>query len=1575
MTVQPVSYKTIHSAVEAIEGFMIAGQEEYLFNKVKLLPDDAVIVEIGSYKGRSTIAMAYACIGTQRRIYCIDTWDGNEADFAERNFFEIWQQNVQDNNLEQYVVPLRGYSHEVLNRWNELMNGRAVDFIFIDGSHQYLDVLKDFELSFPVVKDGGWIAFHDVIPTWPGPERVWHNIAKYYLVNHEYSSSLACGQKVSSLGIASLQLPVHFFTIVLNGEPFIRYHIEVFKELPFKWHWHIIEGVADLKHDTAWSLNLGGQITEESHDNGRSNDGTSEYLDELAQLYPDNITVYRKSEGLFWDGKQEMVNAPLNNIQEECLLWQVDVDELWTVEQLCTGRNMFISNPEKTAAFYWCWYFVGESLVISTRNCYAQNPQQEWLRTWRYKPGAVWIAHEPPRLAEPLPDGRWRNVAEVNPLLHEETEQLGLIFQHFAYVTPEQLRFKEQYYGYANAVSNWEALQAQTKFPVLLREYFSWVGDDTMVDTTRSCGVVPVAQRKQSGNEWRFLSPEEAQLKTVQKPESISPKILVDGVFFQLYQTGIARVWRSLLEEWAVNGFAQYIVVIDRAGTAPKISGIRYRLASPYDYRRTDADSEMLQQVCEEEAAELFISTYYTTPLSTPSIFMAYDMIPEVLGGDLDDPMWREKHHAIRHASAYIAISENTARDLVKFFPHISPETITVAHCGVKATFFPATLEEVNSFRTKYGISKPYFILVGAGSGYKNTILFFRAFAQLYSSNGFDIVCTGSGSLLEAELRAYTSGSVVHMLQLSDEELRAAYSGSVALVYPSIYEGFGLPVLEAIACGCPVITCPNASIPEVAGEAALYVDDDDVEGLANALCEIQKPSVRQSLIAAGLEQAKKFSWSKMAEIVSSALINATLLPLNLKDINLIVFPDWTQAGEAVSLHLEQFIKAIATHPDRSHITLLVDTSGISEEDANLLLSGVAMNLLMQEDLDVTEEAEISLVGQLHEMQWKALLNLVQARIVLEKENKQAIAQVGAQTLPIFELESFSDNQIGQINLTWSNKLFQEGRWKEAISQYQKILETQAGDADLYWHLSECFIQLNLYEQALNVIKEGIRLYPTEGKLHFSLIVNLQRNGRIQEAISSANTALQLLPNDYTFKILKSLLVPIIYETQDEISFYRQQFTKGLQNLVHETSLETPEEKENARLGISSFTNFYVAYQAQNDRKLQGQYGKLVHKIMAANYPKWVASLSMPSLKENKKIRIGYISAYLQSYSGTLWLTGWLRHSDRQSFEIYCYYIGNEPDAITQQFQDYSDVFHHIPHNMEAACEQIIADQLHILVFPEIGMDPPTMQMAALRLAPAQCIAWGHPVTSGLPTIDYFLSSDLMEPENAQDHYSETLIRLPNIGVSYPKPYIPQVIKTRSDFQLRDDAVIYLCCQAPSKYLPQYDFIFAEIAHRIPKAQFVFLRGGLIQQRLSRAFAAAGLKSEDYCVFLTIPERLDYLMINLLSDVYLDTFTWSGGNTTLEAIACNLPVVTCPGEFMRGRHSYSFLKMLGVTDTIAQNEEEYIEIAVKLGLDAAWRRNIAERISESHNRLFDDKVCVAGLEAFYKQVVRESLTQQ
>ncbi|WP_293154193.1 MULTISPECIES: glycosyltransferase [unclassified Microcoleus] len=389
--------------------------------------------------------------------------------------------------------------------------------------------------------------------------------------------------------------------------------------------------------------------------------------------------------------------------------------------------------------------------------------------------------------------------------------------------------------------------------------------------------------------------------------------VAVDGIFFQLNNTGIARVWKSLLEEWVKDGFAKDILVLDRAGTAPKISGIRYHQIPEYNYDDTDRDRQIIQQVCDEEGVNVFISTYYTTPLSTPSVFMGYDMIPELMEQNPDHPMWREKHRGIRYASAYVTISENTKRDLAGCFPNILADSITVAHCGIDSSFSPATQEEIIGFKSKYEIRKPYFIVVGERLGwkrYKNTTIFFEAFDNLPNWQGLEIVCIGSYLQLEDEIKVHVKDKRVHLLKLSDAELKVAYSGAVALVYPSLYEGFGMPVAEAMACGCPVITCPYASIPEVGGNAVLYVSGRDVNELIEAMIKVQKHEVRESLIRLGLEQCKQFYWSKMAEIVKSILIKTAGQKHSLPIKNTVSTPTYQYKVSAIvsTYNSEKFIR-------------------------------------------------------------------------------------------------------------------------------------------------------------------------------------------------------------------------------------------------------------------------------------------------------------------------------------------------------------------------------------------------------------------------------------------------------------------------------------------------------------------------------------------------------------------------------------------------------------------------------------------------------------------------------------------
>lgn len=669
-------------------------------------------------------------------------------------------------------------------------------------------------------------------------------------------------------------LPIHFFTIVLNGEPFIRYHEAMLAQLPFRWHWHIVEGVAALRHDTAWSTANGGRVSDDIHREGRSNDGTSEYLDDLARRFPGQVSLYRKPPGEFWDGKKEMVNAPLPAITEECLLWQVDNDELWTVEQVVEMRRRFLAEPERGAAYYWCWYFVGPDKVISTRYNYGQNPGVEWLRTWRFRPGDHWAAHEPPTLVRPDPaGGEPVDIARSAPFTHDETEAFGAVFQHFAYVTPAQLGFKETYYGYAGATARWQELLAH-KGSGLLADYFGWVTDKTLFDDAAVYRLEPIARRDASGA-WRFDAPSGAKDRGL---VPVRPRIVVDGIYWQYLSSGIGRVWQSLLEAWVKDGSAEQIILLDRVGTAPRIPGVHYRTIAAHDYGRCGADSLYLERVCRELGADLFVSTYYSTPTATPSLFFGHDMIPEAIGLDLSEEVWQEKARAIRHASAHLMVSRHSARDLARFFPAVQEDAVTVAYNGLNPAFHAADAGEVAEARQRLRLPARYALMVGdrnGAGGYKNGAAAFAAVeAAAKQGQRMALVCVGGLPDIDPTHRAAAPSIEIRRIAADDETLRLVYAGAEALLYPSRYEGFGMPVLEAMACGCPVITCANSSLTEVGGEAAIYVDPDDATAAAAALVRLASPEERAARIAAGLAQAARFTIEDQARVAMGAFRDA-----------------------------------------------------------------------------------------------------------------------------------------------------------------------------------------------------------------------------------------------------------------------------------------------------------------------------------------------------------------------------------------------------------------------------------------------------------------------------------------------------------------------------------------------------------------------------------------------------------------------------------------------------------------------------------------------------------------------------
>jgi predicted O-linked N-acetylglucosamine transferase (SPINDLY family) len=234
----------------------------------------------------------------------------------------------------------------------------------------------------------------------------------------------------------------------------------------------------------------------------------------------------------------------------------------------------------------------------------------------------------------------------------------------------------------------------------------------------------------------------------------------------------------------------------------------------------------------------------------------------------------------------------------------------------------------------------------------------------------------------------------------------------------------------------------------------------------------------------------------------------------------------------------------------------------------------------------------------------------------------------------------------------------------------------------------------------------------------------------------------------------------------------------------------------------------------------------------------------------------------------------------------------------------------------------------------------------------------------------------MEPPDAQDHYTERLVLLPNLSIYYEQRDLQPVALSRAQLGLRATATVYWCGQSLYKYLPQFDFVFPRIAQAVADCQFVFIQypkgayvTDMFRKRLDRAFAAFELRASDFCVFLPNLDTRRFVATIGHCDIVLDSIGWSGCNSTLESLQHDLPIVAMKGSLMRGCHSTAILTMMGLKETITDTVENYIATAIRLARDKSWRMAIKKRISEQKHRVYSDTKCISGLEEFLDKVVR------
>ncbi|BBK36199.1 hypothetical protein STAQ_12770 [Allostella sp. ATCC 35155] len=549
-----------------------------------------------------------------------------------------------------------------------------------------------------------------------------------------------------------------------------------------------------------------------------------------------------------------------------------------------------------------------------------------------------------------------------------------------------------------------------------------------------------------------------------------------------------------------------------------------------------------------------------------------------------------------------------------------------------------------------------------------------------------------------------------------------------------------------------------------------------------------------------------------------------------------------------------------------------------------------------------------------------------------------------------------------------------GRHDEAITILERALALRPDYPEACGNLASALDSAGRPDDAVALYRRALSLRPGYAKARANIASLLHTRGRQEEAEAEMEQGLILAPRHLPTRLHAAFTrLRIVYRDMAERDRSRAAYRRDLEALAAMPLPDDPAELAELVEAVGASQPFYLAYQGGNDRDLQALYGGFVCRVMARRFPHLASRPPMPPAPPDEPIRVGLLSGFFRQHSNwKIPIHGWLEDIDPARVAVHGYYTQAIEGPEARRARELCGHFVEGLPTVEAWAERIRADRLHVLLIPEIGMDPTTLQLAALRLAPVQAASWGHPQTSGMPTIDDFLSSDLMEPDDAAAHYTERLVRLP--GLSFrplPSTVVPAPLG-RADIGVEPDAVLFWCCQSIFKYLPADDPIFPAIAARVPQARFAFVGYPIgtevdrrFRSRIRQVFADAGLDGDRHCRFLGSLDPARFAGVTRLADIFLDAFGWSGCNSAIEALEAGLPVVTLPGPMMRGRHSAAILRRAGLEDLIAGTAEAYVDLAVALAQDADRRTRLQPRIAAGLRAVGGDPAPAAGLQAYLR----------
>jgi predicted O-linked N-acetylglucosamine transferase (SPINDLY family) len=644
-------------------------------------------------------------------------------------------------------------------------------------------------------------------------------------------------------------------------------------------------------------------------------------------------------------------------------------------------------------------------------------------------------------------------------------------------------------------------------------------------------------------------------------------------------------------------------------------------------------------------------------------------------------------------------------------------------------------------------------------------------------------------------------------------------------------------------------------------------------------------------------------------------------------------------------------------------------------------------------------------------------------LTVEPDNIRAHNNLGQALLQLGELDAAMSSferalaldpgyAIASTNLSLAlrrkaDTLQESGRFESALPIYERAAPLRADDAEMLCNWANALREAKRPTEALVCCDRALLLQPDSPETHNNRAGALRDLFRHQEAVEACDRALALKP-DYlealcnrgtllremgdhpaaqeSFRCALTLsadchearvgllmaLLPPVPASVAEVQISRETFGQELQ-VFTDWVANTPALESTAMVGAAQ--PFFLAYDESPNKELLVRYGRACAMLMERWYERNGLGKARPSLSREKSIRVGIVSAQIREHAVYRALTkGWIDRLGAHGIEVGVFHLGAARDAETEWARGRAAFFMEGHRTLPEWVDTMQAAALDVLIYPEIGMDPMTVRLASLRLAPHQAAAWGHPETTGLPTIDYYLSAQGLEPHGAEALYSEQLVRLPNLGCYYEPYDHPDAPLDITRLGIAPHCPLLLCPGTSYKYAPSKDYVLVEIARRLGRCQLVFFEPAIgslarrLRARLTEAFRAQHLDPDAFLVWIPWQSPIDFFALLRRADVCLDTLGFSGFNTALQAIECDLPVVAYEGRFMRGRLASAILRRMNHDNLVTRDPRDYIDLAVRLATDKRLNNDIRVSLRAHRQRLFRDDAAIEGLAAFLIQAV-------